>query len=232
MIEVYYLIQRAEEMPADESWLAPGEIAYMSGLRIKKRRDDWLLGRWTAKQALCSFLSGSLSKDRIEICRKENGAPEVLLDGKASQIALSLSHRDNRSLCALSPDGCALGADIELVEPHSDTFVEDYFTDNEKQMIARSAEADRFTMIALLWSAKESALKALQVGLSVDTRDVEVLDLEFKSTPGWHPLSVRGVHKESLFRGWWMRDELSIFTVASDPPSNIPVYLDEEIATE
>ncbi len=52
----------------------------------------------------------------------------------------------------------------------SDAFVADYFAPEEQTLIAHSSPADRELMLALLWSAKESALKALREGLRLDTR--------------------------------------------------------------
>ena len=56
------------------------------------------------------------------------------------------------------------------IEPRSDAFVADYFTIEEQALVARASAADRDRILALLWSGKESALKALREG--------------FDSTPG------------------------------------------------
>ena len=67
-----------------------------------------------------------------------------------------------------------LGCDLEIVEPRSDAFVADYFTAEEQEVVRQACPADRFALIALIWSAKESALKALQSGLRIDTRSLSV----------------------------------------------------------
>lgn len=67
-----------------------------------------------------------------------------------------------------------LGCDLELIEPHSDALVADYFTADEQAMVARTLAADRSRGLDLLWSAKESALKGLRVGLRLDIRCVSV----------------------------------------------------------
>ena len=70
--------------------------------------------------------------------------------------------------------GAELGCDLEIVEPRSDAFIADYFTAEEQALIERTSAADRSLLLALLWSAKESALKALRAGLRLDTRSVIV----------------------------------------------------------
>ena len=67
----------------------------------------------------------------------------------------------------------ALGCDLELVEPRSDRFVADYLTAAEQQLVL-GAGPERDLVANLIWSAKESALKVLRVGLRRDTRSVEV----------------------------------------------------------
>jgi 4'-phosphopantetheinyl transferase len=65
-----------------------------------------------------------------------------------------------------------VGCDIELVEPRSAAFVEQFLTAAEGRTIA--AAADPALAANLCWSAKESLLKALRVGLARDLRELEV----------------------------------------------------------
>ncbi len=55
MSTVYWLTRSESDLPADADWLAPGEVAVVSRLTMPKRERDWLLGRWTAKQALAAL---------------------------------------------------------------------------------------------------------------------------------------------------------------------------------
>ena len=199
----------------------------MRGLRFPKRRADWLLGRWTAKKAVAIRLGLPRHADslaNIEIRQTPSGAPEVLVANEATPLMISLSHRGGRSICALAPAGEAVGCDLELVEPRSDAFVADYFAPEEQSLAARVSEADRPLVLALLWSAKESALKALGTGLRLDTRCVIVSPVDPQPNPkkeaaargeewlgrderadareGWRPLRVRHGGGQ-VFYGWW-----------------------------
>jgi 4'-phosphopantetheinyl transferase len=230
MLQIYWLTQTAEDLPAEMTWLAQGEREYLSNLRFARRRDDWLLGRWTAKRALAYYLEktnkrSTVSYPEIEIRRKPSGAPEVLLEGEAFPVLLSLSHRNRRSLSVLASADTMLGADLELIEVHSKAFLEDYFTEAEKRILSNASEVDLPLLGSLIWSAKEAALKALMVGLSEDTRSVEVDLLEFQPTPGWNPLSVRKVDDEQIFQGWWRKDQEFLLTIVSSPPPALPIYL-------
>ena len=153
----------------------------------------------------------------IEIRPALDGAPEAFLDGAPAPVALSLSHRAGRSLCVVAPAGTALGADLELIEPRSDAFVNDYFTPAEQKLIDR----DRLLHPTLLWSAKESALKALREGLRMDTREVEV-SLGDGGSGGWSPLTVRRLATGELFAGWWRREGDLVMTLAAAPTPGIP----------
>ena len=85
-------------------------------------------------------------------------------------------------------------------------------------------------MLALLWSAKESGLKALRVGLRLDTRSVAVRvggALEPDSGDGeWRKLQIscRG----RSFDGWWRQSGQVVRTVAGTPRLRPPITLEVE----
>ena len=67
-----------------------------------------------------------------------------------------------------------VGADIEHVEPRDPAFVRDFFTTGEAERVWRCPAKQRDTLVTVLWSAKEAVLKVLRLGLTVDTRRVEL----------------------------------------------------------
>jgi len=176
-MNVYWLEQTEADVPQDHDWLSANEAARLNGMRFAKRRADWRLGRWTAKRALAAYLnlpSHPQALTDIELRPASSGAPEVFFANKPAAVAVSLSHRAGSALCAVAPSGAALGCDLEIIEPRSDGFVADYFTPEEQALVAEAPAPDRPRLSALLWSAKESALKALRAGLRLDTRCVTV----------------------------------------------------------
>lgn len=180
-MDVYWLQQSEADLPATDDWLCESEAARLSSFRFAKRRADWRLGRWTAKCAIAATLKlpdDPQSLSRIEITPAATGQPEVTLHDQAEAVTISISHRGGFALCAVALGDVKLGCDLEMIEPRSDAFIADYFTEKEQTLIAQISAAERSLLVSLLWSAKESALKALHVGLRADTRSVEVSECD------------------------------------------------------
>ncbi len=226
---MYWLEQTQGDVRDADDWLAPSEVASLQAMRFAKRRADWRLGRWTAKCAVAVRLGRPLTSHNlrcIELRAAECGAPDVFLDSWPAPLAISLSHRDGAAACLVAPSGVALGCDLETIEPRSDAFVADFFTAEEQSSVAR-AGAGRDLTTALIWSAKESALKALRDGLRRDTRSV-VVSLGAAEIPApprqWRPLTVRYVGG-GLAEGWWQHDAAVLRTAITAPPSAVPPAL-------
>ena len=246
MTEVYWLEQNAVDLPAKDDWLSAGETLRLNGMRFAKRRSDWRLGRWTAKRAVAAFLNVpdyAASLAGIEIRSTPCGAPEVFITSKPAAVTISLSHRAARAFCAIAMPGVTLGCDLEIVEPHSDAFLADYFTREEQLMVAQASDAERSPLLALLWSGKESALKALRSGLRLDTRCVVVTPSNAPQRRGgpeelgsalhdwpsyglnsWSPLKVNHVDNQ-VFQGWWQQRGDFVRTVVATPPPSSPIAL-------
>src|SRR5581483_4678856 len=176
-MQVYLLEQGEQDVPDSNDWLGPREREHVRTLTFLKRRADWRLGRWAAKCAIASLQNIPLHADvlaQIEICPAPSGAPQVFLQRVLGEVTISISHRSGAAICALAGLPARLGCDLEMVEPHSSGFVADYFTPDERDLIERASSCNRWRLVALLWSAKESALKAMQEGLRRDTRSVIV----------------------------------------------------------
>lgn len=206
MHRVHYSIQDWEQVPAERDWLTSVERVRLDGFRFQKRRRDWLSGRWTAKLALLD-ICGMAREDiaRFEIASADDGAPLPMLDGDVCDVRLSLSHSNRRAFCAVSKTATLLGCDIELVESRSAGFVETYFTDAESERIECADPEIRDLLVTMIWSAKESTLKALRTGLRADTRSVEVVDHSDGSGDGW--TTVRTIASGAgEFSGLWRRD--------------------------
>jgi 4'-phosphopantetheinyl transferase len=226
-MDAYWLEQTEADVPAGDQWLNARERSRLAGLRFDKRRADWRLGRWTAKCAVASCLNVPAdfrSLVDIEISAASSGVPEVFLFNQKVTISLSLSHRAGLALCAVGSSGASLGCDLELVESRDHSFVTDFFTSNEQKLVEQAPTAERPLLVTLLWSAKESALKALHLGLRLDTTSVEARPThaphrEKGSHQGagidWSRLFVRCIGDQILY-GWWRSDDDMVRTVVSD----------------
>ena len=208
------------EVPEDDGWLTPAERERLAGFGVPSRRADWRLGRWVAKRAVAAFLGGT--REPIEIRAAADGAPEAFLAGKPAPVVLSISHRNGFGLCAVAAPSVALGCDLERIEPRSDEFVEDFFTAGEQAWLHRHPAADAPLLANLIWSAKESALKALRQGLRLNTRLVEVCLPAGAGAGAWSPLSVRSHATGETFHGWWRSLDGCVLTVAAAPRLGLP----------
>jgi 4'-phosphopantetheinyl transferase len=221
---VHWLTQTTADVPADDFWLSARERAIAGKMYFEKRRRDWKLGRWTAKRAASSCLdlgSGPSDLTRLEIIAAADGAPEAFLDGKPAPAVVSISHSADLAFCCVSAHGIALGCDLEQIQPREPNFAADYFTREEVAFIERVAAPDRNLLINLIWSAKESALKALRQGLRRDTRSIGI-QLPEARKEGWNSFTAVDLEQARTRRGWYRVQDDFVQTVTTDPPSLPP----------
>jgi len=204
--------------------LSAGERAHLSRLRIPKRYADWRLGRWTAKCGIAACLEVPPEFAAIEVRAASSGAPEVFMAGAPAAFTISLSHREDEAICAITPGDAALGCDLELVEPRDGAFVSEYFTEAEEATIGGVRDESRLELITLFWSAKESALKALKSGLRRNTRSLQVAPSFVPGHHGWCWLRV-DTGEQRGFEGWWRRSGKFVQTVVADPAPAPPIGL-------
>ena len=239
-MDTYWLEQTEADLPEHDDWLSSDEAGLLSRMRFAKRRTDWRLGRWTAKCAAAAYLGlpgDPRSLREIEVRPAPSGAPELFVLNRPASVAISISHRAGIAVCAIAMCGAALGCDVELIEPRSGSFVADYFTSEEQELISREPEEARPHLVTLLWSAKESALKALRDGLRLDTRCVAVTFdsqmehehaagalRQYSELNGWRPLQVCYAGSEIL-HGWWQSTDELVRTLVGAPLPLPPIFL-------
>lgn len=276
---IHWLMQVAADHPdlarggPPPGVFSPAELQRLEQFRFEKRRREWLLGRWTAKQLLCGFLRQRLGLEvaltALVVAREPGGAPLAVLDAEQAPLAsrlagpleqlpligaagarpdgplptvvgvrlpasLSISHSNGAAFCALLPLETALadqriGADIERIEARSQQFQATFLTSAEQYWIARAGPGLADALVTATWSAKESALKALQVGLTVDVRRVAALCAVEGDLAPWQsvqidcdeallarPMASFGVSTPGFQRlsGWWRVEGDYVLTLA------------------
>ena len=221
---MHWLVRSEAELPGGVAWLAPSEHERVDRIRFTKRRTEFLLRRLVAKQAVAALTgmpAGPAALRRIDIRNEPGGAPYAVIDGRPSNVDVSLSDRSGWAVC-LAGHGM-FGCDLEIVEPRSAAFVAEYLTPSEQSFVRRAADPD--VAANVVWSAKESALKALRTGLRRDPRDVEVTT-EDGASRCWRRLSVRTV-EGLILPGWWRRDGRFLFTMAAAHAGPPPAALED-----
>lgn len=215
---ISWLLLRATSVPEGDDWLGPREREVLSGFRHAKRRAEYRLGRYAAKTLMASEANVDRF-DRIEIVAADDGAPEPFIDGTRLGSCISITHRSDAAACVLDPDA-TVGCDLEVIEPRTSRFVRDFFTEDELDAVVGTPRELRDRRIALIWSAKESALKVLRVGLRRDTRQVEVELQGVDAADGmWHALSATVRPENRLFMGWWRQEGDLVLTIMCNAPN-------------
>jgi 4'-phosphopantetheinyl transferase len=215
---MFWLSQTESDVLSGADWLSSKEQAVLSGLRFAKRRQDWLLGRWTAKQCLCGYLQ--LSPEipvlkTLEIVAAPDGAPEPFQDGHHLPLSLSLSHCRDVGLAAVAIQEAAVGCDVEWISGSILEFIGDYLTPSEIALISGSPAGRQAATATLIWCAKESALKSLREGLRRDTRSIEVSLEHPRHVSDWESFVVTCTKTDSEFHGWWRGDRGYVWALAS-----------------
>ena len=217
-----------EALPPQEQWLTPGEAAILARLRYTKRRTEFLLRRLVTKHAVASVTgrpTDPVTLAGIEVRNAPSGAPYVCVDGVPIEVGVSISDRAGWAICVTSPmEPLAVGCDLELVEPRSPGFVDDFLTTTEQRLVGLCvAGEERDAVVNLIWSAKESALKVLGTGLRRDTRTLDVTPAPPRGD-GWGTLAVRAV-EGTVFPGWWRREGRFLVTIATRVAAPPPAAL-------
>ena len=251
---IHWLLESTSTHPGLAQGICPdgllndAELRHWHSLRTPKRRREWLLGRWTAKRLLQAVIARQcglqLPYERLTILNAPSGAP-IVSAACLERVTLSFSHCGERAFGAawvqdlMHPDApCALGADLERVEPRIATFADDYFSSPERNLVSRSDPAARDLVITALWSAKEAALKAAHLGLTVDARAVTCwIDPVEEPPRAWTPFQVTWDsrrlqrHARVPVQGWWRSDGDCVMTLAASPaPDALPEPLPVEVA--
>jgi phosphopantetheinyl transferase (holo-ACP synthase) len=123
----------------------------------------------------------------------EAGPVAGFAPGERLPISVSISHAEGHALCAATwsepvDDGSrrTLGIDLGLIEPRSRELVATFFTEDEQRFVRDAPPRERDLRANLVWCAKEAVLKALGLGLTVDTFDLSCLPEAVLADPaGW-----------------------------------------------
>jgi 4'-phosphopantetheinyl transferase len=227
---VRWLARGEPHLPGTLEWLTPYEARRAGSMRYTKRRTEYLVRRLTAKSAVLATLGWSVDVStlaRVAVPNRLTGAPYVEVDGEPLGLDVSLTDRAGWGVCLVGSDLGAVGCDVELVEPRSPGFVQDFLTAAERDVVLDADTEDHRQVLAnLYWSVKESALKVLRTGLRRDTRTVEVrLDDPGHGAQGeWSALRVVSTQQTGTAElpGWWVRDGVWLLSVCYDQPAPAP----------
>lgn len=215
---------------APQEWLSTAEQEQYAAFRFDKRKRDWTRGRWTAKQLIQRVIrrtqARSLPLNDIEILNDPAGVPWAKIEGQRLPLTLSLSHSQDHAFGAVrlwDPKmGMHLGCDIESIEARDTNLFRDYFTQAEQDIVEHTLPPQRDAVNTLIWSAKEAALKAIGLGLKLDTRAVSCLvEFEGQDAEQWQRFQIaldeaRLERHVAPLQGWWRKHDDFMVTLVGD----------------
>jgi phosphopantetheine--protein transferase-like protein len=165
----------------------------------ESQRDNWLFGRWVAKDAVRMFLKKhhgvTLSPADIEIATDTHGRPVpqgTWTRDIDTPPALSLTHSDGVAVALVGDclNDHRIGIDIERIRQHKPGFEKHAFAPEEQSLLTSLDEPTRKEWVTRFWCAKEAVAKALGRGLMGNPQNLVVKKLNTQT--GVVSLSLRG----------------------------------------
>ena len=148
---------------AVSEYLSVDELEKWTGLRLNKRRLEWLGGRLSAKEAAAGLLAGATVAWKTLLIRsEEDGRPFVVTEGHPVIPFISISHSGPMAAALAANLPCGLdiqesGAKIQRVKERFASLAE---KDILTASLPRSfSETEWLTM---LWAAKEAVRKMVR----------------------------------------------------------------------
>lgn len=229
-------------LPADASvLLTPSERERHAAYPAQKRRDDWLLGRAAAKEALRELCrrAGLPEPGYLEVTIESaaSGAPRVA--GLDPEPALSLTHGHGRAAAWARPAGAAgglVGVDLEKIKPRPAGTLRFYLHPHERAWLEAldagqpKEVAPRDVAAIVCWALKEAAFKALQPPRGTGLLDVELEPAgDLTALSGAATIRYRGAAAERAarlgvgeVRGGWSTEGDLVTAWADAPGATLP----------
>jgi phosphopantetheinyl transferase len=207
-----------------------GEVKEYLKFRVPKRKREWLASRWLVKYlvAKVNAQNGNHPLNTISIQKMDSGVPAAVIEGVGKVGWLSMSHSRDAVLVGYSSDAaCRFGVDLEAIEPRSAEMLEDFFTPAEIQWVSSSPDNKPELRANLVWSAKEAYLKAIEQGLRVDTRKIEIKPLPVQELfNGWERLGFSANDLNVLDWSLWFKQVPDYVLTLCLPATSTPPDLD------
>ena len=151
--------------------------------KLSQHRIEKTLSKKQEKDRLLSLVSGEL----IDFGLKEYGLKEADMEYTVSHhgkpeflnhphIHFNISHSQAFAVCVFSD--AEIGVDIEKIDNTKDIekLMNRYYSDNERKFVLNSENPHN--AFFMLWTRKESYLKAKGTGISVGLKDTDVVEEE------------------------------------------------------
>lgn len=184
-----YLMRGAPTLEAMLPYLAERERGEAETLAARfgfgVRWTEWGLSRLAVKRAVGDLVASQSSnrpaEARIEICKREGGAPYVAFaDPSVASPSISIAHAEAIGVGAACDGGWRLGIDFDAPRRVRDPadFLDTILSESERRSLRIPADPSAG---ATLWSLKEAAAKALGSGITGQPRSFAISDYDHRS---------------------------------------------------
>ncbi|WP_075064052.1 4'-phosphopantetheinyl transferase family protein [Ornatilinea apprima] len=225
----WYVDPQAGSDPSGlEGLFSSSEACRFEAMKFELRRKSFIAGRRVAKHVLmdCVPELRGCSTAQMSIDNHESGAPYALVNDRELPGVLSISHSGDAAAAVYTSDSSIrIGIDLEAITPRAPSFLETYFTPSELKWVSSAKEKDRALVSTLIWSAKEAVLKALQTGLRVDTREIEILADDSPVIDGLRGFGISAPMGWHWQGHWRILDNFVITIAVGGPVLGCPVTL-------
>lgn len=153
------LDQPDELVAALAAHLSPEEEFRVCGYQRPIDRRRFILCRGLLRRLLGAYLS--LPPAHVGFMLGPQGKPRLALGGGGLDLRFNVSHSESVALFAVAL-GREVGVDLEHVRPlvEAETISEQFFSEREKQLLARLPEDEQLEAFFRCWTRKEAYVKA------------------------------------------------------------------------
>ncbi|MBZ9609908.1 4'-phosphopantetheinyl transferase superfamily protein [Clostridium estertheticum] len=161
-----------------QSCFTSAETTQLEQYSITKKRNEYLLGRYTMKMAISCF-TGLVNKQDIEIGYGVLQYPVVISDSSGI-IEVSLTHCNSRAIAIVYNKDIMLGIDLEQVNYKKYEFLDKITLESERELYKKCV-LNYNTFLTLLWTAKEALSKAIKTGFTIDMNVFQIGSIECRN---------------------------------------------------
>jgi len=154
--------------------LSPEEQKIFEKIPSQKRQREYLLGRYSAKRALCQAFSTPMNNIYIE--SGIFGQP-VIIRPRDQCFQVSISHTNNLGVAIAFPETHPMGIDIEEISYKNNSTILSQMTNQEVEILNTK---DLCYSLTVAWTAKEALSKILRCGLMISFNLLEISSYQKK----------------------------------------------------
>ncbi len=205
-----------------EEWLSIQERQTFSGLMKEQRQQNWLCGRYAAKQLVQRYLQAHSNKkirlSEIEIHSGRHGEPLVMIGDRAlREICVSISHDHRNGFAGLTQirEEGLIGVDVQKIRAVHKKLSARIFSESEFAGLRERFPQALDERVILCWSLKEAGYKCLRPLMKITKPQLRIrLDSDGKSAQ----IFVEAFNKKPLEANYGLIEE-SYYSCAIAAPA-------------